>query len=300
MGGLVGGAVQVGRLLCSLRGGSQPVLVEGTNGVLYVLKFKNNLQGSQVLFNEAAGAELFRAVGLTVPPWEPLSVSDGFLDRNDRCWLRARGKLIRPESGLSFGSRFQGSLRRRLLIALPGSYHPLVRNRENFWLAWMIDVCCDHDDKRQAVFLEGRDRTLEALFVDSGHMFGGPGGERQPPPLASCYFDRRIYPKMGSSETKSLLRKLSALDADRLWKRVCALPDEWKSTSGIERFSRSLDRLTSRNVIQSTSETLFELHRRIQSPEHIHRRWNDQRSVSVLSNIIRVERSETRPLSARC
>jgi len=290
MAALVGGPIQVAGYLCTLRGGSQPVLVEATNGVLYVLKFRNNLQGRNVIFNEAAGAELFRACGLGVPPWEPLMVTEDFLDRNRRCWLQARGELIRPESGLSFGSRYQGSLKRRLLVRLPGAYYSRVRNRKSFWLAWLIDVCCDHVDTRQAVFLEDRDRALDALFVDSGHLFGGPSGGEQPPPLTSAYFDGRIYPDITLDEAESLLHGVRAVDADGLWKRVRAFPDDWQTASAIQCFSRGLDRLMNRALVRSTIDSLFENLRRLQSRTRpTISRWNDQRSASVFSNIVRAE-----------
>jgi hypothetical protein len=291
MAALGGGPVGAALFLNKLRGGSQPVLVGGTNGSLYVLKFKNNLQGPNVLFNEAAGAELFRACGLAVPPWERVVVTEEFLDRNRECWLETSGGEIRPESGWCFGSRFQFSARRRLLTLLPGTYHSRIRNRKSFWTAWFVDVCCDHADRRDAVFLEGRNGLLDALFVDCGHMFGGPDGDRRPRPLASRYFDSRIYPGIASAEAESILRDVRALDADELWKRVRAIPADWQAASALECFARGLDRLRDGTWGQSIMEGLLEIQAgQIQGrTEQDSDRWIDQRRDSVPSNTVRVD-----------
>lgn len=45
--------------LKALRGGSQSILAQANDGQLYVVKFANNLQGKNLLFNEAAGSMLY-------------------------------------------------------------------------------------------------------------------------------------------------------------------------------------------------------------------------------------------------
>src|ERR1017187_5416922 len=89
-----------------LRGGSQPILAEASDGHTYVVKFANNLQGPNVLFNESAGSELYCAFGLPVPEWRPVTASEDFLDKNPDCWMQTPEGRLRPASGLCFGSRF--------------------------------------------------------------------------------------------------------------------------------------------------------------------------------------------------
>jgi hypothetical protein len=71
-----------------LRGSCQPILVRASDGLLYVAKFAKNLQGPNVLFNESAGTELYRAFGLSVPSWKQLVVTGKFVDRNPGCWMQ--------------------------------------------------------------------------------------------------------------------------------------------------------------------------------------------------------------------
>ena len=113
------GPVLVTQYVRNLRGGSQPILALASDGFQYVVKFANNLQGPNVLFNECAGNELYRACGLTVPKWTPLWVSDSFLDRNRDCWMQTPEGRLRPSSGLCFGSLFLGQDGKRLFEILP-------------------------------------------------------------------------------------------------------------------------------------------------------------------------------------
>jgi hypothetical protein len=98
--------VSVQRHVRNLNGGSQPILAQASNGLFYVVKFINNLQGPNLLFNESIGSELYRACGLSVPSWEPLIVSESFIESNPGCWMQTPEGRRRPASGLCFGSRF--------------------------------------------------------------------------------------------------------------------------------------------------------------------------------------------------
>ena len=239
-----GTTVFISEFIRKLRGGSQPVLVRGSDGFLYVAKFANNQQGPSLLFNESAGTELYRACGLPVPNWTPLWTSDSFLDRNPDCWMQTTMGRIRPASGLCFGSQFLEGNGKRLFEILPGSMLKRVRNRISFWLAWLIDVCADHVGKRQAIFEEDADGWLNACFVDHGHLFGGPRADFKRRFGASQYFDERIYGETSSQALLEFRNIAQFLDADGLRLRIEAIPVEWGQTSARERFEICLKRLT--------------------------------------------------------
>jgi len=124
--------VQAVRLVCKLRGGSNPILVEGTNGLLYVLKFRKNPQGPHVLFNEAAGIQLYKSCHLPSPIWEPLNVTKGFIERNRACWMNGPEGSFRPESGLCFGTRFLSDQYPRVFEFLPRASFSRIRSRWKF------------------------------------------------------------------------------------------------------------------------------------------------------------------------
>jgi len=267
------GLAVVTRYLRILSGGSQPILAEASDGYIYVVKLGNNPQGPNLLFNESAGTEVYRACGLSVPSWKPLLVSDSFIDDNPRCWFcTGKGDRIRPERGLCFGSRYLGGDGRTLRQGLPGNYFKRVGNRNSFWLAWMVDTCAGHADNRQAVFLEDAKRRLTAFFVDQGHLFGGTDGKEWRHFSAGCYLDARIYGDLSSRQSLRMLRVAEALDVDRLWRRVQQVTGDWKTPSGVARFEEFLGRISDSGFLRDLVDTMtdpcqIEMRQRERTPD---------------------------------
>lgn len=244
------------RFVRKLRGGSQPVLAEASDGFSYVVKFSNNLQGPNLAFNESMGTELYRSLGLPVALWRQVAVTDSFIDANRACWMETETGLRRPEAGKCFASRYVGGEGTRLYEILPGTYINRVKNREDFCLAWLVDVCADHRDSRQAIFRELPGGDLTATFVDHGHMFGG-ADQLQPRSRCVAYLDARIYPETDREQfLLKLDRVLGSLDALGLCKEIDALPDEWKRESAIRGLMHCLERLASRDFVTATVDTI--------------------------------------------
>ena len=253
---------EISQYIRTLHGGSQPILVQASDGLLYVAKFANNLQGVNLLFNESAGTELYRACGLVVPSWKPLLVTDSFLDQNPDCWMQAQHGRLRPDSGLCFGSRFLGGNGIRELEILSGTSFKRVRNRLSFWLAWLVDICAAHADHRQAIFLEDGAGRLGAFFIDHGHLFGGPKGELRRRFEASRYLDPRIYQSI-SSKTQYDIRKVAgSIEVDQLWQRVHALSDDWTTAALYESFAESLDKLSNANLLRNVLDAMVDAFQR--------------------------------------
>jgi hypothetical protein len=252
----------------NLRGGSQSVLVQASDGFHYVAKFSNNLQGPNLPFNESMGSELFKSCGLTGPKWRPLLVTDRFIDQNPDCWPQTPAGRLRPSAGLCFGSRFLGGAGIRLLEILPGSSFRRVHNRTNFWLAWLVDICAVHTDNRQAVFVERQDRRLEAHFVDHSHLFGGPNGNEERHFKVSKYLDSRVYENVSSDYLAGFQATLLNLDTDRLWRRIGTLSDDWKTPSALTAFAHCLERLSTARVLEDVFVAMVSSH---QGSGHIER-----------------------------
>jgi len=252
--------VVLSRYISNLHGGSQPILAEASDGLLYVVKFSNNPQGANLPFNESAGSELYHSFGLACAAWTPLFVTDSFLDQNRQCWIQTPEGSLRPATGLCFGSRFLGGGGAGLLEILPASSFKRITNQMSFWLAWMVDICAQHTDNRQAIFRENARRGLKAFFVDHGSLFGGPEGGQQKKFLASRYLDPRIYPSVSSEEILKLHEAARCLDGDTLWKRIGELPDEWKTTSTLEAFAQCVDRLSNAKLLENVVDTMVDAH----------------------------------------
>jgi hypothetical protein len=266
----------------NLRGGSQPILAQANDGLLYVVKFNNNLQGANLPFNESIGNELYRACGLAVPSWKPLLVTDDFLDRNPSCWIQTPEGRTRPDSGLSFGSRFLGGDGISLLEILPGNSFKRIRGHESFWLAWLIDICAGSADNRQAVFLERTDRWIDAFFVDNGHFFGGPKGELKPHFHASRYLDSRIYQSVSSQQLRNFEKIAGSIDADEIWHRTQLLPENWKTTSALDALTQCLVKLSTPSVLQCVLETMVEANQLVNGLKHSEVQLGRKPPASVL------------------
>jgi len=197
------------RFVCRLRGGSQPILAEASDGLRYVVKFANQPQGPNLLFNESIGTELYRRAHLTVPAWRPLRITESFVCQNQSCWLETPDGFEPPQTGLCFGSCHLGSNHIRLYELLSGRGYLRVRNRNDFWIAWLLDVCAFHADNRQAVFCQGLDGKYCGAFIDQGHMFGGPKGEKDMSFAAPAYLDRRIYPSINFEPMEKYSRSIT-------------------------------------------------------------------------------------------
>jgi hypothetical protein len=270
------------RYIRNLRGGSQPILAEASDGLVYVVKFTNNPQGPNLAFNESAGSELFRACRVAVPSWKALVVTDLFLEKNPSCWIQTPTGRLRPDSGLCFGSLFLGGNGKRILEILPGSSFQRVRNRPSFWLAWLIDICAEHADARQALFVEDIEGWLDAHFVDHGHLFGGPRTVLKKNFIASRYLDPRIYQDVSSIELQGFMEIVRRLDGDQLWKRVRALPAEWKAASALNSFAQCLDRLSTPGLLRRVLDTMVDSHRKTNQLRSSDFQGNGDSSASLL------------------
>jgi hypothetical protein len=276
------GLTVVAQHIRNLRGGSQPNLVQASDGLLYVAKFTNNLQGPNLPFNESMGSEIYKACGLAGPKWRPLLVTDTFLDQNPDCWMQTPEGSLRPSSGLCFGSRYLGGEGVRMLEILPGTSFKRVRNHTSFWLAWLIDICAGHCDNRQALFLEDSKGWLDAYFVDHGHLFGGPKGEMRLNFQASRYLDARIYQRVTSQQLLRFQKIVESLDTDLLWKRIQTLPDDWKTKSALDAFALCLGTLSTPNLLQNIVETVDATLRRSYVCERANRQIRTKPPASVL------------------
>ncbi len=267
-----------------MRGGSQPILVRANDGLLYVVKFVRNLQGPNLLFNEVIGTELYRTFGLPVPKWRPILVTDLFLDRNSSCWFQTESGPIRPAAGLCFGSRFLGGTGEAVWEILPGCYFDRVSNRRVFGLAWLLDVCAEHSDNRQAIYLHTPGGNLHAVFIDHGSMFGGPCACDQPHPIASRYLDPRVYTEQRVGEFR---RGSDMLNSRSLWNLLRALPSDWYSASALERFSACVSRLADPESLRQVRESIADLCQRTCTRDRIDGQRDNTLALAVLCAGIR-------------
>jgi hypothetical protein len=234
-----------------LRGGSQPILVRANDGFFYVVKFLNNLQGPNVLFNEAVGTALFTLAGLPTPEWRPVYVTEEFIERNPSCWMETEDGRLKPQAGWCFGSRFLCTRNSGLFELLPQRSFIRISNRRDFWTVWVIDALCGHTDNRQTLFLQRKSMRLGAYFIDHGHLFGGAHGVDCPSFLASRYLDPRIYALASARDADDIVNRIQSLDLAQLAKIVGGLPEEWVTEAGRLSFESFTSRISDPILLRS-------------------------------------------------
>jgi hypothetical protein len=274
--------VYLSQHLKRLRGGSQPILARASDGLTYVVKFTNNPQGPNLPFNECMGSALYGGCRLSVPEWRPLLVTESFIEQNPACWIQTPEGPQRPSAGWCFGSCFLDRNGFTVTDILPRSSFKRVRNRRSFWLAWMLDICAEHVDHRQALFIDQPDGGWNAFFYDHGHLFGGPEGNSWRHFVVSQYLDPQIYPGVSSHWIQSLPNAALRLDTDLLWKRAQVLPEEWKTPTALQALSRTLRRLSSLNLLQAVAKTILESLQGSERIEHTEPIYERKQPASVL------------------
>ncbi|MDR6550685.1 HipA family kinase [Paenibacillus qinlingensis] len=92
--------VPVQHISCMPEGYSKPQLIQFSDGMSYVVKFKNNPTGTRVLVNEYVAASLGQLLSLPVIPFQVVSVSNDF--------IKAIPEMVKSKfkSGSQFASQY--------------------------------------------------------------------------------------------------------------------------------------------------------------------------------------------------
>ncbi len=175
-------------------GGSQPGLIRCSDEKLYVVKFFNNQQGPNVLANEVLGNELLNAFNLPTPKWKAVFISDSFIRENPEASLETQFGSFPIASGLHFGSEFLGGENTGQVYEwLPSAFSNRITNPEDFLGIHIFDVWANHCDHRQYLFAaRDSNASIRAIFIDNGHLFGGPRWKLQSRQGESLCLDRRF------------------------------------------------------------------------------------------------------------
>ncbi len=163
-----------------MRGGSQSSLIRGSDDKFYVVKVTNNQQGLNVLANEVLGNELLRALNLPTPQWKMVSISKQFIAKTLDCRLRRGQEVTQFRADCIMALSFWEGDLTQIYEWLPGSFRQRIVNLDDFLGIYLFDLCFNHCDCRQTIFATEDDGTsFQAIFIDNGHLFGGPDWNRE-------------------------------------------------------------------------------------------------------------------------
>lgn len=169
----------------TLRGGSQPHLMQAADGNLYVVKFQGNPQGTSVLANEMLASRLASNLGLPVPKTVIVELPSK-LSEELYFDTPIGHQPIHP--GLHLGSQLVlNCLEGRTYDFLPQSYWQFVKNPRDFTGIQLFDLWTCNRDTRQFVFWKySRETEYTVTFIDNGHCFGGAEWSFSPLLLPNC------------------------------------------------------------------------------------------------------------------
>jgi hypothetical protein len=193
------GVLSATQCVRKMRGGSQPNLIQCDNGQYYIVKMTENPQGPNVLANEWLGGFLGKAAGLPVAEGDLVYLSDSFIDDDLGLWFETPTGRRRPKAGLHYGSRLVGEPYggNRPMEYISRSRVEAITNREVFLGMYVMDVWANQQDNRQAILVADPDMLgFKAIFIDHGHMFGGPNWNFLERPGIACHMESSLYSEL--------------------------------------------------------------------------------------------------------
>jgi hypothetical protein len=214
-----------------MRGGAQSQLMLGSDGNLWVVKFRNNPQHLRVLANELIATRIAEALRLSVPKTDVVEVSEWLIDHSPGMMVDAgRGARVRCEAGLQFGSQFVGGLMPGQVVDyLPEPQMEEVRNLAEFAGMLVVDKWTGNCNGRQAVFeRRPRERRYRAIFIDQGYCFNAGEWTFPDSPMRGVFARNQVYRNITGWESfEPWLSRMEALPAETLWKIAEQVPPDW-------------------------------------------------------------------------
>lgn len=224
-------ALQAVQAIRRMRGGAQSHMVLCADGNLWVIKFRNNPQGSRVLANELIATRLAEAAGLSVPATGTVEVSEWLIGNSPEMWIDlGRGERERCAAGLAFGSQFVGGLMPgQVADYLPEEQLAELRNLEEFAGMLCMDKWTGNTNGRQAVFArKPRERKYRAVFIDQGFCFHGNEWSFPDAPLRGVFPRNVVYEHVtGWNSFEPWITRIEEMKADSLWTIADEVPPEW-------------------------------------------------------------------------
>jgi hypothetical protein len=276
-------AVLAVQAIRKMRGGAQSQLMLGSDGRLWVVKFKNNPQHLRVLANEMIATRLAEAVGLSVPVCEVVEVSGWLVANTPHLQVELdRGRRESYQPGLQFGSQFVGGLMPGQVVDyLPDQQMEEVRNLSEFAGMLVLDKWTGNCNGRQAVFQrKAREKKYRAVFIDQGYCFNAGEWSFPDSPLRGVFPRNLAYRDVSGWESfEPWLSRVEAIDAQKLWTIAEAVPPEWYDGD-----SRLLEQLMEALLARRTRvRGLIESFR--DSDREPFPKWERRRHAGVMRNL---------------
>ena len=204
-----------------LHGGSQPHLMQASDGNHYIVKLQGNPQGTKILANELLASRIAERIGLPVPRVAVVHLPEEIAACLQFETSEGRSPVV---PGLHCGVKLiVCPLKGRMYHVLPRREEQNVRNRNDVIGGRLFDFWTRNRDLRQNLYWRRcAEKKFSICFIDNGHCFGGPDWKMddiiEPP-----YFAESI--DLGILE--SWIERIETITQEDLSKAASQIPPEW-------------------------------------------------------------------------
>ena len=211
------------------------MLLEASDGHFYVVKFLNNPQHPRILVNELIAHAIVSHLQIATPPCVVLEVPESLLRGSPGAAIQLGNRLVVPQSGLAFGSRYPGNPDANAIYNfVPDSLIDRVQNSRDFLAALVFDRWVGNGDGRQTIFFRPplgggrRKKDFVALMIDNGFIFNGPEWTFVDSPILGLYPRRTVYRSVQSlDDFEPWLERVSNFPEALLHEAACRIPGAW-------------------------------------------------------------------------
>ena len=190
-----------------MRGGAQSHLVECEDGGFYIVKYVSNPQHRRILPNEWVASVILRYLQIAVPETAIIEIPDYFIREFPEASIQLGTRVITPDPGWHFGSKFPGDPARMATYDfVPDQLLKQVHNLRDFLGVLAFDKWTGNSDGRQAVFFRAqinewlpgaeanpRKMGFIAFMIDHGYVFNGPHWDFISSPILGLYPRKMVY-----------------------------------------------------------------------------------------------------------
>lgn len=230
-----------------MRGGAQSQLMRCADGY-YVVKFRNNPQGSRILANELLGTRLAARLGLPTPEPAVIEVSEDLIDNSEELVIELGRGRARCQDGLQFGSRYPGPPAETVVYDfLPDEQLRQAANLPDFCGMFVFDKWTCNTNGRQAIFYRSPGEPFyRAAMIDQGFCFNACEWNFPDGPLRGIYARHRVYEAVRGMDSFEpwLTRVEERMDESLVGEMAGDIPPDWYGfdTDALERMLAQLQR----------------------------------------------------------
>jgi hypothetical protein len=241
--------VPVQHISCIQEGYSKPQLIQFSDGMSYVVKFKNNPTGTRVLVNEYVAASLGQLLSLPVVPFQVVPVSNDFIKNNPEL----------SKSKFKSGSQFASLYMEGCTYLTPDFFKKdgsRIQNREVLAGVVLFDLWLSNTDRKEKNTLLKPIGDSEHYFymIDHGRCFADSNWTIKTLKSTKMNLNLKVhqwcYSRLKNrGELDEYLQRILSLPDEAIKHVVFSIPQDW-DVSGAERDALLSHLINARNRLQ--------------------------------------------------